>query len=189
LELRARQGAAASSIAFRKEAAFALGKTPLPKLLGLLFSGVSVMTEILPDTQLIELTADIVAAYVSNNPVPASDLPGLIDQIHIAISNLRVPSVPLEEPLTPRMPIKKTITPDYLISLEDGKQYKTLKRHLTIHGLTPDEYRAKWGLPRDYPMVAASYSAHRSKMAKSLGLGRKPSAKKPVKRIAGKAKA
>lgn len=147
------------------------------------------MNEILltPNTQLIELTADIVAAYVSNNPVPAGELPGLIAQIHTSISSLSVSSVPSEEPLTLRMPIKKTITPDYLISLEDGKKYKTLKRHLTIHGLTPEQYRAKWGLPLDYPMVAANYSAHRSAMAKSLGLGRKPAEKKPVKRSARKA--
>ncbi|WP_436125453.1 MucR family transcriptional regulator, partial [Aminobacter sp. LjRoot7] len=97
------------------------------------------MTEVLltPNNQLIELTADIVAAYVSNNPVPAGELPGLIAQIHSTISNLGVPPVPQEEPLTPRTSIKKSVTPDYLISFEDGKQYKTLKRHLTIRGLTP----------------------------------------------------
>jgi len=147
------------------------------------------MTEALlkPADQLIELTADIVAAYVSNNPVPAGELPGLIAQIHSSISNLGAPAVAVEEPLTPRMPIKKTITPDHLISLEDGKPYKTLRRHLTIRGLTPDQYRAKWGLPADYPMVAASYTAKRSALAKSLGLGRKPSEKKPVKRSSRKA--
>ncbi|MBA8909861.1 MULTISPECIES: MucR family transcriptional regulator [Aminobacter] len=142
------------------------------------------MTEVLlkPNNQLIELTADIVAAYVSNNPVPAGELPGLIAQIHSSISNLGGPAAPVEEALKPRMPIKKTITPEYLISLEDGKHYRTLRRHLSIRGLTPDEYRAKWGLPSDYPMVAPSYSAHRSQMAKSLGLGRKPAEKKPAKR-------
>ncbi|MBB6468590.1 putative transcriptional regulator [Aminobacter lissarensis] len=149
------------------------------------------MTELLstPNNQLIELTADIVAAYVSNNPVPAAELPGLIAQIHSSISNLGTPAAPVEEALTPRVPIKKTITHEHLISLEDGKRYKTLRRHLTIRGLTPDDYRAKWGLPRDYPMVAPSYSARRSEMAKSLGLGRKPAEKKPVKRAGRKTKA
>lgn len=149
------------------------------------------MTEVLlkPNSQLIELTADIVAAYVSNNPVPAGELPGLIAQIHSSISTLGAPAALVEVPLTPRTSIKKSVTPDYLISLEDGKQYKTLKRHLTIRGLTPDQYRAKWGLAADYPMVAPSYSAHRSQMAKSFGLGRKPAEKKPAKRAGRKTKA
>lgn len=142
------------------------------------------MTEVLPkpNDQLIELTADIVAAYVSNNPVPTGELPGLIAQIHSSISKLDTALAPKEEPLTPRMPIKKTVTPDYIISLEDGKQYRTLKRHLSNFGLTPDEYRAKWSLPADYPMVASAYSARRSELAKSLGLGRKPAEKQPVKK-------
>ena len=142
------------------------------------------MTEVLPkpNDQLIELTADIVAAYVSNNPVPTAELPGLIAQIHSSISKLDTPLAPKQEPLTPRIPIKKTVTPDYIISLEDGKQYRTLKRHLSNFGLTPDEYRAKWSLPADYPMVARAYSARRSELAKSLGLGRKPAEKQPVKR-------
>lgn len=149
------------------------------------------MTEELlkPNNQLIELTADIVAAYVSNNPVPAGELPGLIAQIHSSISNLGAPLASLEEPLTPKISIKKSVTPDYLISLEDGKRYKTLKRHLTIRGLTPDQYRAKWGLAADYPMVAPSYSAHRSQMARSFGLGRKPAEKQPAKRAGRKTKA
>lgn len=149
------------------------------------------MTEVLlkPNNQLIELTADIVAAYVSNNPVPAGELPGLIAQIHSSISTLGAPAAPVEVPLTPRTSIKKSVTPDYLISLEDGKQYKTLKRHLTIRGLTPDQYRAKWGLAADYPMVAPSYSAHRSQMAKNFGLGRKPAEKQPAKRAGRKTKA
>jgi predicted transcriptional regulator len=154
-----------------------------------MYAGVILMTEALlkPADQLIELTADIVAAYVSNNPVPVGELAGLIAQIHSSISNLGAPAAAVEEPLTPRMPIKKTITPDHLISLEDGKPYKTLRRHLTIRGLTPDQYRAKWGLPADYPMVAASYTAKRSALAKSLGLGRKPSEKKHFKRSSRKA--
>lgn len=149
------------------------------------------MTEILakPNDQFIELTADIVSAYVSNNPVPAAELPALIAQIHTSIRSLDTPASPVEEVLTPRMPIKKTITPEHLISLEDGKSYKTLKRHLTIRGLTPNEYRAKWGLPADYPMVAPNYSAQRSRLAKRLGLGRKAAEKKPAKRAPRKAKA
>lgn len=149
------------------------------------------MREVLskPNDQLVELTADIVAAYVSNNPVPTGELPGLIASIHSSISNLNTPTSPAEEAPAPRMPIKKTITPDYLISLEDGKQYKTLKRHLNIRGMTPDQYRAKWGLPADYPMVAANYAAQRSQLAKELGLGRKPAEKTPAKRAPRKAKA
>ncbi|MDX8502289.1 MucR family transcriptional regulator [Mesorhizobium sp. VK4C] len=122
---------------------------------------------------LIELTADVVSAYVSNNPVPVSDLPGLIDQVHAALKGTIGGPVPKPEDLKPAVPIKKSVTPDYIISLEDGKKFK--KRHLSTHyGLTPDEYRAKWGLPADYPMVAPNYAAARSALAKTLGLGRKP---------------
>ncbi|MBA8909893.1 MucR family transcriptional regulator [Aminobacter ciceronei] len=149
------------------------------------------MTEVLlnSNSQLIELTADIVAAYVSNNPVPAGDLPGLISQIHSSISMLGTPATPVEERPTPRMPIKKTVTDGYIISLEDGKKYQTLKRHLGILGLTPEEYRSKWSLPSDYPIVAPGYSARRSALAKQLGLGRKPGDKKPVKKAGRKTKA
>lgn len=151
------------------------------------------MIELLPKPtdHLIELTADIVKAYVSNNPVPVAELPGLIAQIHSSISRLGTPFVPEQVALTPHMPIKKTVTADYIISLEDGKRYQTLKRHLAGAGLTPDEYRAKWSLPADYPMVAPAYSARRSELAKELGLGRKPASKpvaKQVKRAPGKAK-
>ncbi|WP_432289624.1 MucR family transcriptional regulator (plasmid) [Aminobacter sp. BA135] len=149
------------------------------------------MTEVLlkPNSQLIELTADIVAAYVSNNPVPAGELPGLIAQIHSSISTLGTPSAPVEERPTPRMPVKKTVTDGYIISLEDGKKYQTLKRHLGILGLTPEEYRSKWSLPSNYPMVAPGYSARRSELAKQLGLGRKPGDKKPLKKAGRKTKA
>ncbi|MDR7221672.1 MucR family transcriptional regulator [Aminobacter aminovorans] len=142
------------------------------------------MTELLlkPAANLIELTADVVTAYVSNNPVPAAELPGLIAQIHSSISRLRAQPEPKQE-LTPRVPIKKTITADYIISLEDGKQYRTLKRHLSNFGLTPDDYRAKWSLPADYPMVAPAYSARRSELAKNLGLGRRPAAKPATKQV------
>lgn len=147
------------------------------------------MTEVLikPNSQLVELTADIVAAYVSNNPVPTGELPALIAGVHASINKLNAPASAADEPLTPRMPIKKTITPDYLISLEDGKQYKTLRRHLSILGLTPEAYRLKWGLPGDYPMTAPNYSAQRSQLAKELGLGRKES-RQTAKRGTRKAK-
>ncbi|MER8401157.1 MucR family transcriptional regulator [Mesorhizobium sp. M0317] len=136
---------------------------------------------------LIELTADVVSAYVSNNPVPVGDLPALIGQVHAALKGT-AGSVSAAEPeaLKPAVPIKKSVTPDYIISLEDGKKFKSLKRHLsTQHGLTPDEYRAKWGLPADYPMVAPNYAATRSALAKTMGLGRKPKepeAPEPTKR-------
>ncbi|MER8748040.1 MucR family transcriptional regulator [Mesorhizobium sp. M1050] len=125
---------------------------------------------------LIELTADVVSAYVSNNPVPVSDLPALIGQVHAALKGT-AGSVSAEEPeaLRPAVPVKKSVTPDYIICLEDGKKFKSLKRHLsTDFGLTPDEYRAKWSLSADYPMVAPNYAATRSAMAKTMGLGRKP---------------
>jgi predicted transcriptional regulator len=125
---------------------------------------------------LIELTADVVSAYVSNNPVPVGELPALIGQVHAALKGT-VDNVSAEMPeaLKPAIPIRKSVTPDYIISLEDGKKFKSLKRHLSTHyGLTPDEYRAKWDLPADYPMVAPNYAAARSTLAKSMGLGRKP---------------
>ncbi|TJV46239.1 MAG: MucR family transcriptional regulator [Mesorhizobium sp.] len=125
---------------------------------------------------LIELTADVVSAYVSNNPVPVGDLPALIGQVHSALkSTAGGVSVAEPEALKPAVPIKKSIMADYIICLEDGKKFKSLKRHLsTRYGLTPDEYRAKWGLATDYPMVAPNYAAARSALAKTMGLGRKP---------------
>ncbi|MDX8503097.1 MucR family transcriptional regulator [Mesorhizobium sp. VK4C] len=123
---------------------------------------------------LIELTAEVVSAYVSNNPVPVGDLPALIDRVHGALKSAGGGAAEKPEALTPAVPIRKSVTPDYIISLEDGKKFKSLKRHLSVHyGLTPDEYRAKWGLPADYPMVAPNYAAARSSLAKSMGLGRK----------------
>ena len=121
---------------------------------------------------LVELAADIVSAYVSKNSVPVTELPNLIASVHTSLTNLGQPASAEPEKLTPLMPIKKTVTPDYLISLEDGRQYKSLKRHLSSRGLSPEEYRRKWGLPHDYPMVAANYAAQRSELAKSSGLGR-----------------
>lgn len=124
---------------------------------------------------LVELTADIVAAYISNNSVPASELPALLAAIHGAVRGLGDPAPASEQKADLATPgqIRKSITHDALISFEDGRPYKTLKRHLTKLGLSPDEYRQKWGLPRDYPLVAASYSETRSALAKSLGLGNK----------------
>ncbi|MCJ2063965.1 MucR family transcriptional regulator [Methylobacterium sp. J-088] len=121
----------------------------------------------------IELAVDIVAAYVSNNSVPSTELPGLIDVVHTALSHLvttgQGSNGPAEK-LTPAQ-IRKSITRDHIVSFEDGKRYKTLRRHLTLRGLSPEAYRAKWGLPRDYPMTAASYSEQRSELARALGLG------------------
>ncbi|TGE02697.1 MucR family transcriptional regulator [Methylobacterium nonmethylotrophicum] len=128
------------------------------------------------ETNLIERAADIVSAYVSNNSVPLADLPALINTVHQSLSRLGGPQTVEAEKPVPLMPVKKTVTPDYLISLEDGKQYKSLKRHLSTRGLTPEEYRRKWGLPHDYPMVAANYAAQRSELAKNSGLGRRRSA-------------
>jgi predicted transcriptional regulator len=122
----------------------------------------------------VDLTADVVSAYVANNSVSASALPEIISSVYAALTALSAPA-PAPEAVkpVPAVPIKKSITPDYLISLEDGNQYKSLKRHLGGRGLTPAEYRTKWGLPQDYPMVAPNYAATRSALAKSMGLGRK----------------
>lgn len=132
---------------------------------------------------LVALSAHIIGAYVSNNSVAASDLPFLIQSVHDALS--RIGSGRTEEPqaeLKPAVSIKKSVTPDYLISLEDGKRYKSLKRHLSSkYDMTPDQYRAKWGLPSDYPMVAPNYAAARSDLAKKMGLGRKPGEAAPKK--------
>ena len=122
----------------------------------------------------IELTADIVSAYVSNNSVPASDLPALISEVHSALSRVIggvAPVVQVEAP-KPASPVKKSITADYLICLEDGKKFKSLKRHLrTQYNMSPEQYREKWGLPPDYPMVAPNYAEARSQLAKKMGLG------------------
>jgi predicted transcriptional regulator len=124
-------------------------------------------------TEAVALTADIVSAYVSNNSIESGELANLISQVHKALTSAAEgPKAEPEPPPTPAVPVKKSITPDYLISLEDGRKYKSLKRHLSTRGMTPEDYRTKWGLPKDYPMVAASYSAQRSSLAKSLGLGR-----------------
>ena len=138
-----------------------------------------------PRAGLTELTAEIVSAYVARNNVPASELPSLLQNVHAAlgqIANGGVHEEPKTEELKPAVPIKKSVTDDYLISLETGKKFKSLKRHLmTSYGMSPDDYRTKWGLPKDYPMVAPAYAKSRSALAKSLGLGRKP-APTPSKR-------
>ena len=141
----------------------------------------------------IGLAVEIVAAYVSNNSLPPGDLQALITGVHAALVGLSNPAaseVHAVEKLTPAQ-IRKSITNDNLISFEDGKPYKTLRRHLTLRGLTPEAYREKWGLPRDYPMTAPSYSAQRSELARALGLGqqrRKPREEQPVESIAPAAK-
>ncbi|MFC0634257.1 MucR family transcriptional regulator [Brevundimonas balnearis] len=129
--------------------------------------------------ELLEMTADIVSAYVSNNAVEAAALPQLIQNIHSVLS--QVSDGPVEPEPTPQEPavsIRKSITPDYLICLEDGRKFKSLKRHLrTKYDMSPEEYRTKWGLPKDYPMVAPNYAKARSELAKQMGLGqggRKP---------------
>ncbi|WP_407519536.1 MucR family transcriptional regulator [Methylobacterium oryzisoli] len=128
--------------------------------------------EIEPERSLIPLAAGIVAAYVSHNNVPVGELRTLIHSVHDQLAKLGQLAAPEPERLTPPVPIKKTVTPDAIISLEDGRPYKSLKRHLSGRGLTPAEYRQRWGLPADYPMVAANYAAQRSELAKSIGLGR-----------------
>ncbi|HCW50417.1 MAG TPA: MucR family transcriptional regulator [Brevundimonas sp.] len=129
--------------------------------------------------ELLEMTADIVSAYVSNNAVSADTLPTLVKQIHAALSGVLEAPVEAEpQPQEPAVPVRKSITPDFLICLEDGRKFKSLKRHLrTKYELSPEEYRAKWGLPNDYPMVAPNYAKARSELAKQMGLGqggRKP---------------
>lgn len=123
---------------------------------------------------LIELTAEIVAAYVSNNSVAANDLPNVISQVHAALGGATTPVEEIVEKPKPAVPVRRSIQNDYLICLEDGQKFKSLKRHLMTHyGLTPEQYREKWDLPADYPMVAPSYAEARSRLAKEMGLGQK----------------
>lgn len=122
--------------------------------------------------ELIDMTADIVSAYVGNNPVAPDELANLIQKVFAALNGVSAGAVEVEEKIDPAVPIRKSVTPDYLICLEDGKKFKSLKRHLRTHySLSPEEYREKWGLPRDYPMVAPNYAQARSKLAKKMGLG------------------
>ena len=145
-----------------------------------------------PNTTLLAMAADIVSAYVVKNALPASELPALIAQTHSSLAKLAsgtvVPAV--EPPKEPAVPVKKSVTNDYIICLEDGKKFKSLKRHLsTAFNLTPEAYRKKWGLPVDYPMVAPGYSNVRSGLAKQAGLGQKSAdaraaKKKPARKAA-----
>lgn len=137
------------------------------------------------DADLLEQVTEIVSAYVSHNSVSPLDLPALIANTHSALRSLSSsPVVEIVEELKPAVSIRKSVTPDFIVCLDDGKKFKSMKRHLAGLGMSPDEYRAKWGLPPDYPMVAPNYSDARSMMAKTAGLGRKPSllASGPTKR-------
>ena len=131
-----------------------------------------------PSIDFASITADIISSYVANNSVHRNELPAVITSVHMALQGLVAPRPVEAEKPQPPVSIRKSVTPDFLISLEDGKPYKSLKRHLTTLGLTPQAYREKWGLPLDYPMVAASYALKRSELAKSMGLGEKR--KKPA---------
>jgi predicted transcriptional regulator len=141
----------------------------------------------------LTLTGELVAAYVSNNSVARTDLPGLIAAVYAQLAG-HATSAPQKVELVPAIPVKKSITPDFIICLEDGKKFKSLKRHLsTTYNLSPAEYRAKWGLPADYPMVAPNYAASRSALAKSMGLGQRnqraaAAAAEPVKKARGRKK-
>ncbi|ESY77457.1 MucR family transcriptional regulator [Mesorhizobium sp. LNHC220B00] len=138
---------------------------------------------------LLELTADIVAAYVQKkNAVPVAGLPDFLASANSALSGLIEPVAPPPEALTPAVNPKKSVFPDYIVSLEDGRKFKSMKRHLGLLGMTPDQYRAKWGLAKDYPMVAPSYAAQRSALAKSIGLGRKAATKTPRKKAPARRK-
>src|SRR5581483_3193277 len=131
------------------------------------------MTDDPGDSNFIALTANIVSAYVSNNSVPSADIPALISQVHSALKRVSgsVTTVPIE-PLKPAVPIKRSVNSDHIVCLEDGLKFKSLKRHLrTRYNMTPDQYREKWSLPADYPMVAPNYAAARSQLAKQIGLG------------------
>jgi predicted transcriptional regulator len=131
------------------------------------------MSDNLASPNYIELAADIVSAYVSNNSVPSGDLPSLINDVHLALVKVAGSGseAPAEAP-KPAIAVKKSITPDYIVCLEDGKKFKSLKRHLrTQYSMTPEQYRERWGLPVDYPMVAPNYAKARSQLAKQMGLG------------------
>jgi predicted transcriptional regulator len=136
---------------------------------------------------LITLTSDIVAAHVSNNSVSVDDLPSLITNVYGALSGLGQSAPAVEEKLEPAVSVRSSVKPDYIVCLEDGKKLKMLKRHLMTHyNLTPEQYRQRWNLPADYPMVAPNYAQKRRELAKKIGLGRKPGAKRG-RRAAAKA--
>ena len=137
------------------------------------------MSEKITQNELLSLTTEIVASHVSNNTVPVSDLPHLIKAVYNSLAGQGVEEEPEQpEKLVPAVPIRKSVQPDFIVCLEDGKKLKMLKRHLkTRYDMTPDEYRAKWKLPDDYPMVAPAYAEQRSSLAKKIGLGTKPRAR------------
>lgn len=132
-------------------------------------------TSDLPSSDYVALAAEVVSAFVGHNSLPVSELPGLITSVHAALVKISggtgVTAAAEPEVLTPAVPVRKSITPDYLICLDDGRKFKSLKRHLASLGMTPDQYRAKWNLAPDYPMVASNYAATRSALAKKIGLG------------------
>ena len=123
----------------------------------------------------VALAAEVVSAFVGHNSLPVSELPGLITSVHAALIKISggtaVATTTEPEVLTPAVPVRKSVTPDYIVCLDDGRKFKSLKRHLASLGMTPDQYRAKWNLPADYPMVASNYAATRSALAKKIGLG------------------
>ena len=132
------------------------------------------MSEQSNQNELLALTTEIVAAHVGNNSVAVTDLPQLIQEVYRTLASVGTTPVVPERP-QPAVPVKKSVTPDYIICLEDGKKLKMLKRHLkTAYNMTPEEYRERWGLTADYPMVAPNYAQHRSSLAKKIGLGTKP---------------
>jgi predicted transcriptional regulator len=149
------------------------------------------------DVDYLALAADVVSAYVSNNSIARADLAPLISSVYASLAgHATAKAVPEKQELVPAVSIKKSITPDYIICLEDGKKFKSLKRHLnTRYGMSPDDYRSKWGLPSDYPMVAPNYAASRSELAKKMGLGQvrqklaAAAVEEPAKKARGRKKA
>ena len=130
------------------------------------------MTDQTNREDILALTTEIVSAYFSNNTVSPSEIPGVIEQVFKTLSNVNTDSIVMADRPQPAVPIKKSINPDYIVCLEDGKKLKMLNRHLkTAYNMTPEQYRERWGLPSDYPMVAPSYAKQRSKLAKDIGLG------------------
>ena len=143
--------------------------------------------QIVIQANFIELTAEIVAAYIANNAVQASSLPALIASVHASVAGLSTPAAAVPEAPVPAINPRKSVHADYIICLDDGKKFKSMKRHLSGLGMTPAEYRVKWGLAADYPMVAPNYATARSEMAKKIGLGRKPAPVKAKRRRTHKA--
>jgi predicted transcriptional regulator len=136
------------------------------------------------ENALITITAEIISAYVTKNQLPSSELTELIANVSESIRKLGEPATKPEADLVPAVNPKRSVQPDYIVCLEDGRKFKSMKRHIAQHGLTPQQYRVRWGLPADYPMTAPNYSAARSAMAKDIGLGQKTATKKPRSRKA-----